>query len=234
MTALLTPFLLALGPLAVLLVMAVVFTETGLLVGSFLPGDSLLFTTGVMLAAHAITLPLWLVVVAVAAAAVAGDQVSYLIGRRFGPRVLSRPRSRWLSRHHAERAEAFFARHGAKAIILARFVPVVRGLTPVVAGAVQMPRRRFTTYNAVGGVVWTGLMIGAGVWFGQIPLIAAHVELVAVALVALSLVPAAWGWFRSRRRRPAAPHPEPAEPAGPAEQSSRDALPRPRLAEPLP
>jgi membrane-associated protein len=231
MTAVLTPMLLALGPLAVLLLMAVVFAETGLLVGSFLPGDSLLFTAGVMLAAHAIAVPVWLVVAGVAASAVAGDLVGYLLGRRFGPRVLSRPGSRWFSPHHAERAEAFFARHGAKAIVLARFVPLVRTLTPVVAGVGQMPRRRFTTFNVVGGVAWTAAMIGAGVWFGHIPLVADHIELAAVALVALSLVPAALGWAQSRRRL-AAP---PSEPVEPVEPWAKKPLPiGPPLADPLP
>lgn len=203
MTAALTPLLLALGPLAVLLLMAVVFVESGLLVGIFLPGDSLLFTGGVMLASPGIGLPAWLVIAAVAAAAIAGDQVGYLLGRRFGPRILSRPRSRWLSPHHSERAQTFMDRHGPKAVVLARFVPGARTLVPIVAGVGRMARPRFVAYSVLGGVAWVAIMIEAGVRFGSVPMVAGHVELVAVGLVALSCVPTAAALVRSRviRRR---------------------------------
>lgn len=201
MTAVLTPLLLALGPLSVLLLMAVVFAETGLLVGFFLPGDSLLFTGGVMLEAHDVGLPAWLVIGAVASAAIAGDQTGYLLGRRLGPRLLSRPQSRWLAAHHAERAEAFMSRHGPRAVVLARFVPGARALVPVVAGIGRMGRMRFLAYSAVGGVAWTVVMMGAGIWFGSVPLVARHVELVAVGLVALSCVPTGAALVRARLRR---------------------------------
>ena len=201
MIALLTPLMVVLGPLAVLLLMGVLFAETGLLAGFFLPGDSLLFAAGVLVAAGAIHLPLWLVAGAAFLAAVVGDQVGYLVGRRFGPRVFSRRSSRWLSRDHVGRAEAFFDRHGPKAVVLARFVPVVRTLVPAVAGMGQMPRRRFSAYNIAGGLVWTVGMLLAGFLLGGIPLIAAHIEVLALVVVAASLVPAGIAVLRRRAGR---------------------------------
>lgn len=205
MTAILTPILLALGPLAVLMLMALVFAETGLLVGFFLPGDSLLFTAGVMISAHAIGLPVWAVIGAVAVAAIAGDQVAYHFGRRFGPRILARPDSRWRSPRHAERAQHLMDRHGAKTVVLARFVPGARALVPVLAGVGRMGRPRFIVYNVLGGVGWAALMITAGVWFGKVPLVAQHVELVALGLVALACIPTGAGLVRAHllRRRQA-------------------------------
>ena len=197
MIALLTPLMAVLGPLAVLLLMGVLFAETGLLAGFFLPGDSLLFAAGVLVAAGAIHLPLWLVAAGACLAAVVGDQVGYLVGRRFGPRVFNRRNSR----HHVARAEAFFDRHGPKAVVLARFVPVVRTLVPAMAGMGQMPRRRFTAYNLAGGLVWAVGMLLAGFFLGGIPFIAAHIELLALAVVAASLVPAGLGLLRRRAGR---------------------------------
>jgi len=201
MIAALTPLLLSLGPLALLVAMAVIFAETGLLVGFFLPGDSLLFTVGVMAAAGAIPLPFWLIAVGLFAAAVLGDQMGYLIGRRIGPRVFTRNNSRFFAASHATKAQAFFARHGPKAVVLARFVPVVRTFTPVVAGVAEMSRRKFTAYNAVGGLLWTVGLLLVGYFLGGVPIIAAHIELFAIAMVALSLIPAAGALVRDRRRR---------------------------------
>ena len=196
----LTTWLTELGPVALLVLMGLVFAETGLLVGFFLPGDSLLFAVGVLVAAGALAYPLWLVVLLAAVAAVLGDQVGYLLGRRFGPRVFSRSGSRVLDPRHAERAQAFFAQHGPKAVILARFVPVVRTFTPTVAGVGRMSRRRFTAYNVVGAVAWTTLMVLGGYFLGGVPLVADHIEVVSLVLVALSLVPAGLSWWRERRR----------------------------------
>lgn len=199
MIALLTPLMAALGPLALLLLMAVLFAETGLLVGFFLPGDSLLFAAGVLVAAGAVPLPLWLVVAGASLAAVVGDQVAYVIGRRWGPRLFSRPDSRWLSSRHVTSAQRFFERHGAKAVVLARLLPVVRAMTPAVAGAAGMSRRRFTAYNVVGGVLWTVGLLVAGFFLGGVSLVAQHVELLAIGLVLVSLVPAAVVFLRRHR-----------------------------------
>lgn len=199
MIAALTPLLLTLGPAALLLVMVVVFAETGLLAGFFLPGDSLLFLVGALVTSHVIGLPLWLVAVGVFAAAVAGDQVGYMIGRRFGPRVFTRSDSRLFAAAHAERAQHFFDRHGGRAVIIARFVPVVRTFVPVVAGVGRMPRRHFTTYNAVGAFIWAVGLVTAGALFGGIPFVASHIELITVGLAAFSIVPGAIALLRRRR-----------------------------------
>lgn len=198
MIAFLTPLLYGLGPAALLLAMVIVFAETGVLVGFFLPGDSLLFTVGILVATGVIHLPLVLVAAGLFGAAAAGDQVGYLLGRRFGPRVFSRPESRLFSRSHAQRAEAFFAKHGSKAVILARFVPVVRTFTPVVAGVGRMPRRTFTVFNLTGAALWAVGLLVAGYFLGGVPIVAAHVELFAIGMVAVSLVPAAAAVVRHR------------------------------------
>jgi membrane protein DedA with SNARE-associated domain len=209
----LTPLLSVLGPAALLVAMAIVFAETGLLLGFFLPGDSLLFTLGLLSAAGAIHLPVWVIVVGVFVACVAGDQVGYQLGRRFGPRVFKRESSRWFRASHAERARVFFDRHGAKAIVLARFVPVVRTFTPVVAGVAGMPRRRFTAFNVGGGFLWSVLLVAAGYFLGGVPMVAAHVELIVVGLVLLSVVPAIIAYLRTRRTTQD-PSPSESDPSG--------------------
>jgi membrane-associated protein len=201
MIAVLTPLMTMLGPLAVLLLMAVLFAETGLLAGFFLPGDSLLFTAGVLIAAGAIHLPVWFVAVGAFAAAAAGDQAGYLLGRRFGPRVLNRRDPRWLSRDHIDRAHAFFDRHGPEAVLLARFVPVVRTLTPAIAGVASMPRRRFTAYNLAGALIWAVGLLVAGFFLGGVAFIANHIEVLALAVVAVSFAPAVSRLVRLRSLR---------------------------------
>jgi membrane-associated protein len=203
----LTPLMYSLGPVAVLLVMAVVFAETGLLLG-FLPGDSLLFTAGVLVAAHVIAIPLWVLALGVFCAAALGDQVGYQIGRRLGPRLRARPDSKLLSRRHVTLAEDFFARHGSKAVILARFVPFLRAFAPVVAGVARMPRRRFTAFNLAGAFLWGVGMVFAGFAFGGLAFVAQHVELIMVGVIALSLVPASVAflrrWMETRSAQPLA------------------------------
>ena len=201
MIAALTPLLYSLGPAALLLVMAVIFAETGLLVGFFLPGDSLLFIVGALVASNVVNIPFWLLAIGVLTAAIAGDQTGYFIGRRFGPRVFAREGSRFFARSHAESAQKFFDRHGPKAVILARFFPVVRTFVPVVAGVGRMPYRRFIAYNVMGGAAWSVGMAAAGLYFGGIPFVAAHIELITVGLASISLIPAATALVRHRRRR---------------------------------
>jgi membrane-associated protein len=216
----LTPLLSVLGPAALLVAVAIVFAETGLLLGFFLPGDSLLFTLGLLSAAGALHLPVWVVVAGIFVAAVAGDQVGYLLGRRFGSRLFHREGSRWFRASHAERARVFFERHGSKAVVLARFVPVVRTFTPVVAGVAGMPRRQFTTFNVASGLLWSVLLVAAGYFFGGIPIVAAHVELIVIGLALLSLVPAFVAYLRARGTRRS---PDPYD-AGSSTPGGREAL----------
>jgi membrane-associated protein len=199
MIAILTPLLYTLGPLAVLLVMAVVFAETGLLLGFFLPGDSLLFMAGALVASQVISIPFWVLAVGVFLAAVTGDQLGYLIGSRYGPRVFSRNDSRLFRQEHAERARAFFDRHGSLAVILGRFVPVVRTFVPVVAGVGKMPRRTFTLFNLIGALVWAIGIVTVGFFFGGIPFVAAHIELITIAVAGVSIIPAGFEVWRRRR-----------------------------------
>ena len=203
MIAVLTPLLYSLGPAALLLVMAVVFVESGLLLGFFLPGDSFLFIAGALVASHVIGLPGWLLGVGVFAAAVAGDQVGYLIDRHFGPRLFSRSGSRIFAQENADRAQRFFDRHGSKAVVLARFVPIVRTFVPAVAGVGRMSRRRFTSFNLVGAALWSVGIVVAGILFGGIAFIAAHIELITIGLAGLSVLPGAVAYWHSRRPTPA-------------------------------
>lgn len=200
-SALLLPLLSGQGPLALLVLTLVIFAETGLLVGFFLPGDSLLFTAGLFIASHVLPLPIALVIACTWIAGALGDQVAYLIGGRLGRGLFQPGRSRWISTRHVTAAREFFERHGHKAVILARFVPLARTFTPVVAGAVTMPRRRFTTYNVVGGLLWVTAMCLAGYFLGGVPFVAHHVDAVTLGIIALSLVPAGITLLRRHRTR---------------------------------
>jgi membrane-associated protein len=177
--------------------MAVLFAECGLLVGFFLPGDSLLFTAG-LLVAGGLVAPLWMLLVLLPVAAVAGNLVGWWIGRTAGPAVFERPGSRLINAHHVERAREFFDRNGARTVVLARFVPVVRTFTTVMAGAARMDLRRFALYSLAGGIAWTTSVTLLGYWLGQVAVVRDHVELVVLGVVALSLLPVA---FEARRRR---------------------------------
>ena len=187
-----------------LLVLAlIVFAETGLLVGFFLPGDSLLFFAGFLAsAAGGRVLPGGLPVVALVAfvAAVVGDQVGYLIGRRLGPSVFTRPKSRLFDPDNVVKAQAFFDRHGSKTIVLARFVPVVRTFTPVIAGVGKMHYRTFIAFNVIGGFLWAIGVTTLGFYLGNISFIKNNIEFVAVLIVAISVAPMAIEYWRHRRR----------------------------------
>jgi len=182
-----------------LMLVAIVFAETGLMFGFFLPGDSLLVTAGIFAAAghlDVVGLLLW-----VTLAAVLGDQLGYYIGYRTGPRIFRREDSLLFKRDHLMRAKAFYEKHGGKTIILARFIPVIRTFAPVVAGVGQMEYRRFVTFNVVGGVLWVWGMTLLGVWLGNaIPNIDDHIHKVIAVVVFLSILPAIIEYVRSRGR----------------------------------
>ena len=184
------------------LLAGIVFTETGLLVGCFLPGDSLLITAGLVAATG--VLNVWYLNGLLIVAAVVGDSVGYAIGARLGPRIFTRPKSLLFNPRHVERTRAFYARYGAKTIVIARFVPIVRTFAPVVAGVGQMQYRRFLVYNVAGGVGWVTSMTWAGYLLGQtVPNISSHIHLVVGAVIVLSVIPIAIEILRERRRRSA-------------------------------
>jgi len=177
------------GPLAVLGVLAIVFIETGLLVGFFLPGDSLLFTAGMLAATGFISTPLPLLCLLIFIAAFAGDQTGYLIGRTAGPKVFSRPESRLFKQEYVDKTYAYFDRYGGRTIILARFVPIVRTFAPVAAGVGKMRYRTFIAYNAVGALLWGVGVTVLGYWLGQITFVQENIEFILVGIVALSVIP---------------------------------------------
>jgi membrane-associated protein len=178
----------------------IVFTETGLLVGFFLPGDSLLITAGLVAAAGG--LDIWLLNVLLSVAAIVGDSVGYAIGYRTGPRIFTRDESRWFSKKHLVRTREFYERHGGKTIVLARFIPIIRTFAPVVAGVGQMEYRKFLAYNVVGGIGWVASMTWAGYLLGHvIPDIGRYIQVVIVVVVILSVIPIGVEWWRARSRR---------------------------------
>ncbi|HZF03376.1 MAG TPA: VTT domain-containing protein [Patescibacteria group bacterium] len=178
---------------------AIVFAETGLLIGFFLPGDSLLFTAG-LLAANG-TLNIWYLNGLLIVAAVVGDSLGYAIGRRLGPRVFTREKSLLFNPAHVERTRRFYEKYGAKTIVIARFVPIVRTFAPTVAGVGQMEYRRFVFYNVAGGVGWVVTMTGAGYLLGQSTNIGSYIHLVVPIVIVLSFIPIAVELLRERRRR---------------------------------
>lgn len=178
----------------------IVFTETGLLIGFFLPGDSLLITAGLVAAAGGLNI--WWLNGLLIVAAVSGDSVGYAIGARVGPRLFSREKSLLFNPRHIHRTREFYRRHGAKTIVIARFVPIVRTFAPVVAGVGQMEYRRFLFYNVIGGVGWVVSMTWAGYLLGRsVPNIDRHIHVIVIAVIVLSCVPIAVEILRERRRR---------------------------------
>ncbi|MFZ5850809.1 MAG: VTT domain-containing protein [Actinomycetota bacterium] len=186
-------------------ILAVVFAECGLLVGFFLPGDSLLFTAG-LLVADGRYLPGNLLVVAglISVAAILGNLVGYGIGRRAGPAVFRRPDSRLFRQEYVDRSHEFFERYGARAIVLARFVPIVRTFITVMAGASRMSYRSYALYSTVGGLLWGVGVTVLGYFLGQVAFVRANVEKILVLIVVLSVLPIAVELLRGRRRRRAA------------------------------
>ena len=203
------------GRAALPVVVVIVFAESGLLFGFFLPGDSLLFFTGFLtssaaqdeapfdeFAQHIPGLPIVLVLLSVAA--IVGDQVGYLFGRKVGPALFNREDSRLFKRDHVLKANVFFEKHGPKSIVLARFIPIVRTFTPIVAGIGQMNYRTFVTYNVLGGLLWAVGVTTLGHFLGEIEFVRDNIEFAILAVVLVSVLPVAIELYRSRRHRRAA------------------------------
>jgi membrane-associated protein len=208
-------------------ILVIVFAESGILIGFFLPGDSLLFTAGLLTAdGEYITFPIWLVCLLITIAAIAGDQVGYVFGNRVGPALFRRPNSRFFKQENVVKAHEFFEKYGPRSIVLARFVPIVRTFTPIVAGVSKMRYRTFVIYNVVGAVLWgTGVTL-LGYFLGQIAFVRANIEAILVGIVALSVMPVIFEVVRAKlgARRTAAALTE----RGPANHVPRHAAPRNR------
>ncbi|HEY3671268.1 MAG TPA: DedA family protein [Acidimicrobiia bacterium] len=180
----------------------IVFAESGILIGFFLPGDSLLFTAGLLVATAVMATPLPLVILGCAVAAIVGDQVGYAFGHRYGPGLFTRPDSRLLKQEQLARAEDFFERHGAKTVVLARFVPFVRTFAPIVAGASTMHYRKFTIYNIVGGTLWVATVTTLGWALGtRFPGIADYLDVAILVIVGSSIVLIVAEYLRRRAHR---------------------------------
>lgn len=196
------------GAFAMIGVCIIVFVETGLLVGFFLPGDSLLFVTGLMVSSGAIVFPLaestfvvpiWLACAMISVSAWLGDQTGYWIGRKAGPAIFNKSESKFFSQKNVSRTNSFFERYGARAIILAHFVPVMRTFVPVAAGIGEMPYRKFLKYNIIGVLGWgTGVTL-LGFFLGKIPFVAEHVEYFTIGFVVVSTIPILLELIRARR-----------------------------------
>ncbi len=191
------------GNTTYVIIFAIVFVETGLVIMPFLPGDSLLFAAGAV-AARGILNP-GLLFVGLIAAAIIGDALNFQVGAAIGPRIMSSedkatPLHRFFNKKHLQKTHAFFEKHGPKTIILARFVPIVRTFAPFVAGAGAMNYKKFLAYNVVGAVAWVTLMLGAGWTLGQIPFVKERFEVIVIGIVVLSVLPMFVEWVRSRRQ----------------------------------
>lgn len=177
----------------------IIFAETGLLVGFFLPGDSLLVTAGLLAADPAFGLNVWLLGLILTVAAIVGDTVGYHVGKATGPRIFTRENSLFFHKDHLLKAQAFYEKHGGKTIIIARFMPIVRTFAPVVAGVGQMRYASFLAYNVVGGVLWIWSMLLTGFVLAKtVPGVAKHVEKVILVVVFLSILPGIIAWWRNR------------------------------------
>jgi len=176
----------------------IIFAETGLLAGFFLPGDSLLFSVGV--AGGAAGINIWLVSGMLMAAAILGDNLGYYLGYQTGPRIFSRPKSRFFHPDQIQRTRMFYEKYGARAIMYARFIPIVRSCTPFIAGVARMPYLKFLTFSLLGGVIWIAAITTLGCQLGQVELVRRNFEKVVLAIILLSLSPVVWETLKARRR----------------------------------
>jgi membrane-associated protein len=188
-----------LGPWTYVLLFAIIFCETGLVVTPFLPGDSLLFAVGALAATEGSPIQVVQVTLLLLVAAILGDAVNYSIGKKIGPKVFDRPDSRFLKQEHLKKTQRFYEKHGGKTIVIARFVPIVRTFAPFVAGIGQMQYRRFALFNVTGAVAWVVGFIGAGHLFGNLPVVKQNFHYVILGIIVVSILPAVFEWLRARR-----------------------------------
>ena len=184
------------GPWLYALMFAVIFAETGLVVTPFLPGDSLLFIAGTVVASAGLNIHV--LVPLLILAAVLGDSVNYSIGHYIGPRIFDKPDSRWFKQDHLRRTQAFYDKYGGVTIIIGRFIPIIRTFAPFLAGVAGMEYRRFFAFNVVGGILWVGLLVYAGYVFGNIPWVKDNLTWIVIGIVVVSLIPAVVTFLKER------------------------------------
>ena len=194
--------LASLGTFALVGVILIIFAETGLLIGFFLPGDSLLFITGLFVAQGLyINLPIWLVCLLLTAAAIIGNMVGYWIGYKAGPKLFNKDDSRFFKKEYVDKTHEFFEKYGNKAIVLARFVPIVRTFITAIAGVGRMDYRKFVIYSAVGGVLWATGVTLLGYFLGNIPFVKDNIELILILVVLVSVIPIVFEYLKHRREK---------------------------------
>jgi len=187
----------------------IVFAESGLLIGFFLPGDSLLFTAGLLITSNQLDFPLWAAVVLICIAAIVGDQVGYMFGKKVGPSLFTRPDSRLFKQENVVKAHEFFEKHGPKSLVLARFVPIVRTFTPIIAGVSGMKYRSFLIFNVIGGILWGAGVTLLGSWLGQIDFVKKNIEPILLLIVFISVVPIIIEFMRARSKSKKNPQQQP-------------------------
>ncbi|WP_445526616.1 DedA family protein [Streptomyces cyslabdanicus] len=192
----------------------IVFAESGLLIGFFLPGDSLLFTCGLLITSNQLDFPLWGAIALICLAAILGDQAGYMFGKKVGPSLFNRPDSRLFKQENVTKAHEFFEKYGPKSLVLARFVPIVRTFTPIIAGVSGMRYRSFLVFNVIGGVLWGAGVTLLGSWLGNISVVKNNVEAILILIVFVSVVPIIIEFLRARSKEKNAPE----EPAAPVQQ----------------
>ncbi|MFG2962961.1 MULTISPECIES: DedA family protein [unclassified Streptomyces] len=211
----------------------VVFAESGLLIGFFLPGDSLLFTCGLLITSHQLDFPLWGAVALICVAAILGDQAGYMFGKKVGPSLFNRPDSRLFKQENVAKAHEFFEKHGPKSLILARFVPVIRTFTPIIAGVSGMKYRSFLTFNVIGGILWGAGVTLLGSWLGKIDFVKNNIEAILILIVLVSVVPIIIEFLRARSKaKKEAAQPQPPLQQPPAYPVMDDATTQLRRIEP--
>ena len=198
------------GTAAFWIALGIIFAECGLLIGFFLPGDSLLFMVGLFIASGVIDIPIQVACLLLSIAAVAGNMTGYWIGYRAGPPLFTRPDSRLFRQEYVDKTHAFFAKYGSRAIVLARFVPIVRTFITAMAGVGRMDLRTYALYSTIGGVLWATGVTLLGYYLGTIPFVKDHIELILIGIVGLSIIPIGIETFRHRRQAAEAPAAEPA------------------------
>ncbi|WP_225824896.1 DedA family protein [Streptomyces naphthomycinicus] len=186
----------------------IVFAESGLLIGFFLPGDSLLFTCGLLITSGDLDFPLWGAIALICVAAILGDQAGYMFGKKVGPSLFNRPDSRLFKQENVVKAHEFFEKYGPKSLVLARFVPIVRTFTPIIAGVSGMKYRSFLVFNVIGGVLWGAGVTLLGSWLGNIGVVKNNIEAILILIVLVSVIPIAIEFLRARGKN------KKAEPAG--------------------